>query len=115
MTNGTPNFDKDGDIDSLAKMIEERFIPLIETASEEELSSNLYVTLPDGTHEFIPKKDISGRFDDPSIEYRNAEGKLVREHIGEGDEKLDIIGNQPHFEKEKRPRDFDPNQRELGL
>ena len=115
MTNGTPNFDKDGGIDSLAKKIEEKFIPLIEAAPEEELSSNLYVTHPDGTHEFIPKKDISGRFDDPSIEYRNADGKIIREHIGEGDGKFDIIGNQPHLEKEKRPRDFDPRQKELGL
>lgn len=115
MTNGIPNFDKGGDIDSLEKKIEEKLAPFIEAAPEEKLSPNLYVTLPDGTHEFIPKKDISGRFDDPSIEYTNMDGKIIVEHMGESDGKSDVIGRQPHFDKEKHPRDFDPRQKELDL
>ncbi len=116
MTIGIPNFDKNEEIlDPELRHLKEIVDPLIENAPDEKLSPNFYVTLPDGTVEFIPKKDIHGRFDDPSVEYVNEDGNVVKEHLGEKDGKFESIGQAEHFESKKHSPDYDPRQIELKL
>ncbi len=115
MTNGEPNFDNGEILDPDLQHIKEAIDPLIMQAPEEELSPNLYVTLPDGTHEFIPKKDIHGRFDDPSVEYIDEDGNTIKEHLGNNSGKFEAIGQAPHIEKNKHVRDYDPRQTEFDL
>ena len=121
MTNEAPNFGKEGPvnpavpIDPELKKITEELDPLIKKAPEEDLSPNLYFEHPDGTHEFLPKKGIHARFDDPYAEYEDEEGNLVVEHLGPETGKFESIGIQPHFEPTKKPDDYDPKQKEFGF
>ena len=102
-------------MDPELKHIKEVVDPLIASAPEEELSPNLYVTLPNGMNEFIPKKDIYGRFDDPSVEYTDFNGNTVKEYLSKSDGKFESIGQAEHFEIKKHTPDYDPHQMEFKL
>ena len=115
MTAGTPNFNKEDNLDPSIQHVKEVLDDLMEDAVEDELSPNKYVTLPDGTDEFLPQKDLREGRGDPYVEYTNLDGEVVREFVTKENGKFDVIGQQPHFEHEKHPADFDPRQKELGI
>ncbi|MEI6042382.1 MAG: hypothetical protein WCQ00_02330 [bacterium] len=115
MPNGIPNFDNRETFDPEMRHIAESIDPLIAAAPEEELSPNIYVTYPDGTHIFIPKKDLKGGVGEFYVEYNDIDGKTVREYVTEADGKFDILSHPEHHDHERHSHGYDPRQKELGL